>query len=237
MGAIVFVLVALVLVLGIATWILETFWWVIILGIIATIWFRVKTKREQEELRRKIAEEDARLEPNFQAKVQTVAENIATAYKSNTTTVLYTLQLRERNYYVGIIQSKFFETRMRKHFIGDGAHWTQRYKPVDLLSVIVIENMDWSQAEAFEDAQTLRVMEMFGAVNVRGGHFTAVEWNALSHWMREHGYTLAKERKGPFSHLLKVRAPGKELYLKRLNETLDSWAKSTDEKLGTIRKL
>ena len=244
LAVIILILVVLLVVFWFAAWILEAFWWLILLGIIAKVWFRVRTKREQEQRKREIAAEDYRLEPRFLPKVQAAAENIATAYGNNTTAegkttvVLYTLQLRERKYYVGIIESRRFESRMHKHFDGDGTHWTQRYKPVDLLNVIVLENIEeWSQAEALEDAQTLRVMEMFGAVDVRGGRFTAVDWSALSHWLREHGYALVKERKGPFSHLLKVRAPGKELYWKRLNEALNAWENATNKKLGMLRRM
>lgn len=233
---IVLILVAIVLVFGFAIWLLETFWWLIILAGIGGIWFHKKKKREQEEFKKKVAREDDWLEPQFLPKVHAVAKRIATVYENEDATVLYTLQLRERKYYVGLISSHDFENRMSKHFNGDGALWTKKYKPVYLSSVTVLENMEWSEAEEFEDAQTLKVMEMHGCADVRGGHFTAVDWNEFSHWLRQHGYALVKERKGPFSHLLKVRPPGKELHWKRLSETLTSWEKRTDEKLKIVGK-
>lgn len=76
---------------------------------------------------------------------------------------IYTLLLRENKYYVGFTEN--LEQRMVAHFTGEGAKWTQVYKPIKIIEVVP-EIHDWH-----EDFVTLVMMKKHGINNVRGGNW------------------------------------------------------------------
>ena len=69
----------------------------------------------------------------------------------------YALQLEDGYYYVG--QSKDLYRRIGQHFLGEGAKFTRKHRPVRVLKV-------WEGDR--EQEMTLRGMRKYGIENVRG---------------------------------------------------------------------
>lgn len=96
--------------------------------------------------------------------------------KNNGTYVLYTLALEGGNYYVGVTDD--FITRLGKHLIKDGAEWTKLHKPVKVISLHLLTGITiHKHAENYEDAYTVEMMNKYGTLNVRGGHFVVTTSN------------------------------------------------------------
>jgi len=79
---------------------------------------------------------------------------------------IYILRLVSGKYYVGQTIRKNY--RYLQHVIGDGAQWTARYTPLECIYVRT-EICTPSQACKLEHKITLKVEEVYGADNVRGG--------------------------------------------------------------------
>ena len=79
---------------------------------------------------------------------------------------VYVLRLEKHKYYVGY--SGEVETRIASHFLGHGAMWTKKYKPLEVVSVkpgdVLLENLT-----------TIALMATHGFENVRGGRYCKVE--------------------------------------------------------------
>ena len=76
---------------------------------------------------------------------------------------IYILQLEQEKYYVGKTTNPSF--RLEKHFTSSGSSWTKKYKPKSVLEII-------SDCDDYdEDKYTIKYMEKFGIMNVRGGSF------------------------------------------------------------------
>jgi len=79
---------------------------------------------------------------------------------------IYTLQLEEGKYYIGKTSNPDF--RIEQHFQSDGAIWTKKYKPLNVVEIIPdCDDYD-------EDKYTRRYMDKYGIDNVRGGSFCEV---------------------------------------------------------------
>ena len=81
--------------------------------------------------------------------------------------MIYVLLLEKQKFYVGYTDRKDGE-RFMEHFTGQGAKWTQKYKPIEVI--------EWREGtEADEDNVTLQYMKDYGWWNVRGGRWVTVE--------------------------------------------------------------
>lgn len=81
---------------------------------------------------------------------------------------IYTLKLEEDKYYIGSTGNP--NERIQRHYDGDGAEWTKKYKPVSVLEVICAE-------KELENIKTLQMMALKGYPNVRGGAWCQVVLN------------------------------------------------------------
>lgn len=83
---------------------------------------------------------------------------------------LYVLRLEQDKYYIGITKRSNPNDRINQHFGGYyGAQWTKKYKPETVLEIRDLGHITRSEAEYLEKKETLRVMDMYGYQNVRGG--------------------------------------------------------------------
>lgn len=89
------------------------------------------------------------------------------AYPSGDHTV-YVLRLEDGHYYVGQTENNCWD-RIRNHFNGGGAAWTEEHPPVDIVEVI--SGVD----DTVEKAVTLDYMEAYGWERVRGAGWTRVD--------------------------------------------------------------
>ncbi len=80
---------------------------------------------------------------------------------------IYILQLENNKYYVGKTSNPEF--RIESHFNSNGSVWTRKFKPIKLLELI--SNCD----DYDEDKYTLKSMEKYGIINVRGGSFCEIK--------------------------------------------------------------
>lgn len=80
---------------------------------------------------------------------------------------IYVLRLDNNKYYIGKTNNKNF--RLNQHFDIDGAAWTKKYKPIDVIELI--PNCDHLD----EDKYTLKYMKKYGISNVRGGSFCRIK--------------------------------------------------------------
>lgn len=76
---------------------------------------------------------------------------------------LYILYLENNNWYVGVSNKP--EKRIEKHFKGQGARWTKLHAPK---AVAMVKEIKGSRVKAERNA-TLKLMERYGILNVRGG--------------------------------------------------------------------
>ena len=79
---------------------------------------------------------------------------------------IYVLKLENHKYYVG--KSNNQTIRLESHFSSNGSVWTQKYKPLEVIKIIPdCDNYD-------EDKYTLKMMNKYGILNVRGGSFCQI---------------------------------------------------------------
>jgi hypothetical protein len=81
---------------------------------------------------------------------------------------IYTLKLESDKYYVGKT-NKAIDERFIEHVKGIGSTYTSIFKPIEVF------NLFESNDDHDENKQTLKMMEMFGIDNVRGGAFVSEE--------------------------------------------------------------
>lgn len=80
---------------------------------------------------------------------------------------IYKLKLENGRYYVGHSMEPL--ARIKQHFQGKGASWTQTYPPLSTISVESAQTTNWKIAETIENNRTLHLMLEYGWKNVRGG--------------------------------------------------------------------
>ena len=90
---------------------------------------------------------------------------------------LYVLELEGGKYYVGLTLD--VEARFRKHAEGKGAEWTKLHRPIRVVMQVNTGLRNQREAEAFENQVTVECMASYGKHNVRGGHFSFVNDNAV----------------------------------------------------------
>ena len=77
--------------------------------------------------------------------------------------VVYVLKCEQDKIYVGMTMN--LNLRIAQHWSGQGAQWTKRYKPLELIQVIAFGS------KSLENKVTLLYMKEWGAENVRGGSY------------------------------------------------------------------
>ncbi len=92
-------------------------------------------------------------------------------YKRNYT--VYVLKLQQDKYYVGVTFQP--ERRLKAQNKGKASRWTGIYKPVEVLYQQEIGEMDYYDAEYFENYYTYLAIQKYGWENVRGGCFVQVD--------------------------------------------------------------
>jgi len=79
---------------------------------------------------------------------------------------IYILKLENHKYYIGKTNNP--SIRLESHFSSNGSAWTKKYKPLEVIEVIPdCDNYD-------EDKYTLKMMNKYGILNVRGGSFCQI---------------------------------------------------------------
>jgi predicted GIY-YIG superfamily endonuclease len=86
---------------------------------------------------------------------------------------LYALKLQHGKYYVGYTGRTNPYDRILQHGDGslDGAAWTRKHKPVEVIEVRQIENVSLRKIKALEQNLTWAYMTVYGTGKVRGGIF------------------------------------------------------------------
>ncbi len=88
--------------------------------------------------------------------------------------VLYVLALRDGKYFVG--HTRDLRRTLRKHEYGRGAEWTRKYKAVGLVEVFPVEcPAGLLRKRRDVDPLVVECFGRYGAENVRGGSFSAVD--------------------------------------------------------------
>lgn len=82
--------------------------------------------------------------------------------------IIYVLKCSNNKYYVGKTLTDV-DKRFNTHKKGQGAIWTRKYRPVEILNVY--KNCDHFD----EDKYTKMYMDKYGIENVRGGSYTKVK--------------------------------------------------------------
>jgi len=81
---------------------------------------------------------------------------------------VYTLALSDGCYYVGYSAVDNVQTRIASHFLGAGSLWTQKHKPLAIVSVQPGDTL-------LETLVTISLMCRHGFERVRGGSYCALE--------------------------------------------------------------
>ena len=77
---------------------------------------------------------------------------------------IYVLALENDKYYVG--KTDNVKYRIKQHFDGKGAFWTQKYKPIKIV---------YTASSREEDYHVIKAMHKYGIQNVRGGTFSKMQ--------------------------------------------------------------
>jgi predicted GIY-YIG superfamily endonuclease len=86
---------------------------------------------------------------------------------SRTTTSIYVLRLLNEKYYVG--KSTNIQNRIMNHFSNQGACWTKKYKPLEVVEIM-------KNADPFdEDKKVKQYMMKYGIDSVRGGSYSRIK--------------------------------------------------------------
>jgi predicted GIY-YIG superfamily endonuclease len=84
---------------------------------------------------------------------------------------IYILKLKDSKYYIGKSRTqKTLFNRLQNHFSHNGAVWTKRYKPIEVIDIINIVDEKF-----MEDRIVFEYMKKYGIENVRGGSFCKVK--------------------------------------------------------------
>lgn len=96
----------------------------------------------------------------------------------------YVLFLEEHKVYVGSIEQNLLDERLEKHANGEGARWTEMYKPLRNSKPIIFTNFK-THEESLEKENTLTIkyMKFYGIDNVRGHTYARIDLpeNELNH--------------------------------------------------------
>ena len=84
--------------------------------------------------------------------------------------VVYVLKCEQDKIYVGMTMN--LNLRIAQHWAGQGAQWTKRYKPLELIQVVAFGSKN------LENKMTLLYMKEWGAENVRGGSYVQANISA-----------------------------------------------------------
>lgn len=93
-------------------------------------------------------------------------------------TWLYVLRLKDDHYYVGT--TKDLSSRFDDHWTGQGAAWTKKYPPIEVVSV----GRDKTTFD--EDAKVKELMSIYGISKIRGGSYSRCELTQEQIKMLEH---------------------------------------------------
>jgi len=104
---------------------------------------------------------------------------------------VYILKLEGDRYYVG--ETSSLGTRIRQHFEGVGAYWTQTHRPTHVIFAMPVAR---SEARRIENITVQHLIELYGAERVCGGNHivpTRPPSPARSHepWSAEEEATVA----------------------------------------------
>ena len=102
---------------------------------------------------------------------------------------IYILKCEDDKYYVGKIASNVWK-RIKQHFDGKGAKWTQKYKPVDIIDI------RRGLTDRDESKVTLDMMKIFGIHNVRGGAYSKMRLDKTQIEYAEYYMGFRKEKPG-----------------------------------------
>lgn len=80
---------------------------------------------------------------------------------------LYILECAEERFYVGV--SKNPRKRFKMHRAGNGAKYTERYRPIRIYKTKALGKMDYKEAEKYENLCTLLWKKELGSDKVTGG--------------------------------------------------------------------
>ena len=81
---------------------------------------------------------------------------------------VYTLALADGCFYVGYSACENIQVRIASHFLGAGSLWTQKHKPVSIISVQPGDTL-------LETLVTVAMMCRHGYETVRGGSYCSME--------------------------------------------------------------
>eukprot|EP01050_Picozoa_sp_SAG11_P002869 SAG11_NODE_151_length_14583_cov_21.306200_3_plen_103_part_00 len=84
--------------------------------------------------------------------------------------LVYCLKLENDKYYVGITYN--LNLRYAQHEAGEGARWTRRHKPIEVIEVFM------HGSEELENAKTKEYMLKYGWENLRGGYWCKVDYKS-----------------------------------------------------------
>ena len=84
--------------------------------------------------------------------------------------LVYCLKLEDEKFYVGITYN--FNLRYAQHSCGQGAKWTRKYKPIEVLEILP------NACTELENVKTKEYMLKYGWENVRGGHWCKLEYKS-----------------------------------------------------------
>lgn len=98
---------------------------------------------------------------------------------------IYVLRLEGGYYYIGY--TRYFQLRMRQHFEGRGAKFTQLHKPIEIVETLQ------NRTKRSEHSVTKRYIRKYGVDKVRGGDWCGTTPNSYCPY-----YYLPK-RRGSFS--------------------------------------
>lgn len=88
----------------------------------------------------------------------------------------YVLFLEEHKVYVGSVEQALLDERLEKHACGEGARWTDKYRPLKSSKPIIFANFK-THEESLEKENTLTIkyMKYYGIENVRGHKYSRIE--------------------------------------------------------------
>ena len=81
---------------------------------------------------------------------------------------VYTLALADGCYYIGYSATENIQTRIASHFLAAGSLWTQKHKPMSIMSVQPGDTL-------LETLVTIAMMCRHGYEKVRGGSYCSIE--------------------------------------------------------------
>lgn len=128
---------------------------------------------------------------------------------------VYVIECVDKHYYVGVTSD--LKRRYQKHKLGTGAEFTKRHKPVKLFDSYPIGEMTIDEAEKYENARALEIIQVLGLARVRGGKYFS--GNIKSKKLRR-DYSLLDDKYKNISN----RMPGR-VRVRKQKKPQDPWSK------------